>query len=366
VLERGTDGFELVATPAPGTDSPRPHVVGVGAYRRAAEGLERIGFQTVEIAGERTPVDLPDGADLYLANDDDLTFAKTRPDGGSRPALFELAAQLPTAVSRGVAVSTVRDMLVSGEAGAHEVVDCLVRVLRTETAPTCVEPYLGFATRVAELWTPEDDRESVGGLISGLCREYVDQGRYEQVALRAWSRTASTEDLAELESAAAADSDLRWRVLTRQAELGEAPSDAELERLVEEDSDPEAWVRALAVRTAVASEEAKARAWTALVEDRKVPISSVGAVATAFWRPGQAELLAPYAERYVEAVPNLHQGGMISAMVYAGVLFPLFGIDEAYLDRAVEVSRRAVPVVQARLEERADEVRRMLVARAVS
>jgi aminopeptidase N len=97
-----------------------------------------------------------------------------------------------------------------------------------------------------------------------------------------------------------------------------------------------------------------------------VPISSVGAVATAFWRPGQEELLAPYAEKYVEAVPTLHQGGMISAMVYAGVLFPLFGADEAYLERAVQVSRQAVPVVQARLEERADEVRRMLVARAGS
>ena len=363
VLERGEDGYELVATPAPGTDSPRPHVVGVGAYRRTADGLERTAFETVEIAGERTPVGLPDGADLYLANDDDLTFAKTRPDGDSRPALFELAAQLPTAVSRGVAVSTVRDMLVSGEAGAHEVVDCLVRVLRTETAPTCVEPYLGFATRVAELWTADSDREAVGAMVSGLCREYVDQGRYEQVALRAWSRTASPDDLARLEEAAESDTDLRWRVLVRQAELGDVPSEDELDRLVSEDSDPDAWVRALTVRTAVASAEAKERAWTALVDERKVPISSVGAVATAFWRPGQEELLAPYAERYVEAVPTLHHGGMISAMVYAGVLFPLFGVDEAYLDRAVEVSRQAVPVVQARLEERADEVRRMLVAR---
>jgi aminopeptidase N len=56
---------------------------------------------------------------------------------------------------------------------------------------------------------------------------------------------------------------------------------------------------------------------------------------------------------------------MISAMVYAGVLFPVFGIDAAYLDRAVEASRQAVPVVQARLEERADEVRRMLVTRSL-
>ena len=367
VLEKAADadGFELVAIPAPGTSSPRPHVVGVGAYRRTSEGLERIGFERVEVIGDRTPVDLPEGAELYLADDDDLTFARTRPDADSREALFELAPQLPTAISRGVAVSTVRDMLVSGEARALEVVDCLVRVIRTETSPTCVEPYLGFATRVAELWTPEADRQAVGRLVADLSAELVEQGRYEQVALRSWARTASLDDIARLDAAAAADTDLRWRVLVRRAELGDVPDDDLLERLVDEDPDPDAWVRALTVRTASASEEAKEHAWTTLVSDRKVPISSVGAVATAFWRPGQQDLLAPYAERYVEVVPTLHHGGMISAMVYAGVLFPVFGIDAAYLDRAVEASRQAVPVVQARLEERADEVRRMLVTRSL-
>ena len=82
-LEHSGSAFELVATPAPGTRAPRPHVVGVGAYRRTSSGLSRVAFETVEVAGERTPVELPEGADLYLANDDDLTFARCRPDADS-------------------------------------------------------------------------------------------------------------------------------------------------------------------------------------------------------------------------------------------------------------------------------------------
>ena len=363
-LESSGERIELVATPAPGTDHPRPHVVGIGAYRRTPEGLERLRLEMVEVTGERTPVDLPE-ADLYLANDDDLTFARTRPDGDDREALFGLAAALPTAVSRGIAVSTVRDMLVSGEARALDVVDCLVQVLRVESSPTCIEPYLGLVARVVELWTPQTDRDEAARMVSGVCAELVEQGRDRQVALRTWARTAPAADLAILAEAALDDLDLHWRVLARMSELGDVPTDEVLDRLVESDPDPDAWVRALVVRTSAASAEAKEQAWSTLVVDRKVPVSSVGAVATAFWRPGQDDLLAPYLDRYLEVVPILHQGGMISAMVYAGVLFPVFGIDADYLDQTVQVSRESAPVVRARVEERADEVRRMLVTRGL-
>ena len=364
-LERSGSGFELVATPAPGTSAPRPHVVGVGAYRRTPQGLARIAFETVEVAGERTPVGLPEGADLYLENDDDLTFVRCHPESGARAALFELAAELPTPTSRGVAVSTVRDLLVSGEARAAEVVECLVGVLRAETAPTSVEPYLALVTRVAEYWSPEGEREALSQLVAQTSAWFVEQGRYPQAALRSWARTGSLADLDQLGEAASHDVDLLWRVLVRRAELGDVAGDDVLDRLVQQDPDPEAWVRALIVRTAAADAEAKAAGWEALVEHRKVPISSIGAVGNAFWRPGQDEVLAPYAERYLEAVPTLDHGGMIPAMGYARALFPVFAVDASYLDRAIAVSHEAAPVVRARLEERADEVRRMLVTRAL-
>ena len=52
-------------------------------------------------------------------------------------------------------------------------------------------------------------------------------------------------------------------------------------------------------------------------------------------------------------------------MVNAGRLFPPIGIDDDFLARAHEVAGSAAPVVRGRMRERADEVRRMLVARSL-
>ena len=57
-------------------------------------------------------------------------------------------------------------------------------------------------------------------------------------------------------------------------------------------------------------------------------------VAAALWRPGQDDVLAPYAERYVEALPTLHEGGMIPGLALTTALFPLYAIDEAWVGRA--------------------------------
>ncbi len=119
------------------------------------------------------------------------------------------------------------------------------------------------------------------------------------------------------------------------------------------------------MRAATPTAEDKEAVWQALTADRSVPISSVGMVTTAFWAPGHADLLGPYAESYLELLPHLHAGGMSPALTYTGRLFPPVGIDADYLTRAQEAATSAAPVVRKRLAERADEVRRMLVARSL-
>jgi aminopeptidase N len=101
--------------------------------------------------------------------------------------------------------------------------------------------------------------------------------------------------------------------------------------------------------------------------DRTVPAQSVREVAPAFWRPGQDELLAPYAERYVEALPTMHDGGMIPGLALTASLFPVYAIDEAWVTHAREVAAtRAAPVVVGALTERSEEVLRMVRTRALS
>jgi aminopeptidase N len=119
------------------------------------------------------------------------------------------------------------------------------------------------------------------------------------------------------------------------------------------------------VQAARPTAEDKEAVWARLA-DRTVPVSSVGQVGTAFWRPQQDDVLRPYAERFLEVLPRLAEGGMIPGMSYTIRLFPLFAIGEDYFARAESAGRAAPPVVRQTLASRADEVRRMLASRATS
>jgi aminopeptidase N len=364
ILEQDEDGLVLVAD-GPG-GQPKPQVLAVGAYRRnprSPNRLERAARVEVDVQGPRTPVDLPPGADIYLINDDDLTFVTTRPDARSREALLATGAGLPTAISRGVGVATVWDLLVNGEATAAEATRFLTAVIAAETSDSVLEPYLTLAADVAELWAPAAQRTELTATVASTGRTLAQDANRRQVALRAFARTAGDlDEVAWLQAAAADDIDLQWRALVRKAQLT-GDTAAERKLLLDRDPDPDAWVRELAVRAATPDADEKAAVWQALVVDRTVPVGSVRQVMRAFWRPGQDALLGPYAGRYLDLVPNLDRGGMIPAMVYTTLLFPLVAADLAFLDSAEAAATQAAPVVRTTLLERADLLRRMLRSR---
>ncbi|MGW2523724.1 aminopeptidase N [Streptomyces sp. NPDC001617] len=361
-LEREGGSVTLVTTGA-----PRPQVLAVGAYEAKGESLERSALVRVEVSRARTPITgLPSTADVLLVNDEDLTFATTRPDATTRDTLFRTAARLPTAISRGVAAVTVWDMLTTGDATAAEAGRCITAVLAAETSDSVIEPYLTLAANIAELWAPPAERADLTGELAAVCRRLAaDPGR-RQVALRGLARTAGdADDLSWLREQAGDDVDLRWRALVREAELGTDVSDRTA-LLLERDPDPDAWIRALTVRAALPDATAKAEVWQKLAVDREVPISAVAQVATAFWRPSQDALLAPYAERYLASIPQLHQGGMIQAMGYTTHLFPPHAIDPTYIEKAQQAAKEAPPVVRNSLLERSDTISRMLRTRTRS
>ena len=364
---RGDGGPVTLVSAAP----PRPQVLAIGAYGTdgSATGgaLERRALVRVEVTGSRTEVTgLPAGAELLLVNDENLTFAHARPAPGAEESLLRAAARLPTAVSRGVAVAAVWDMLVNGDATAVQAGRCVTAVLAAETSDAVIEPYLTLAADIAELWAPPAERPGLTAAVAETCRRLGQDPGRRRVALRGLARTATgPDDLAWLRAQAEGDVDLQWRVLVREAELG-ADTASRVAALLERDPDPDARMRALAVTAAAPDAGAKAEIWRKLVLDREVPVHVVRPLMDAFWRPGQDAVLAPYAELYLEALPALHHGGMIPAMGLTGRLFPQYAIDAAYIDRAQRAARDAVPVVRAILLERSDKVRRMLRSRGRS
>ncbi len=369
-LEQSDDRGLVLHAAGPNGEAPRTHRVDVGVYvSEDGEGeLVRRDLLTVEIDGPETPLGgVATPYALVLANDDDLTFATVRPDDTFVQPLLEEAARLPYATSRAVAVVTVWDMLVDGGISAGEFVECANAVLTDETVDSLVEPFLQLAVEAAERWSPDDVRDELLAAVAEVCLELAERGGPRRLmALRALARTAVTaEQLDALSAMTAGDSDLSWRALTRLAALDRLDP-AAVDAVRRTDPDPDAWVRALAVESAQPVAAAKESAWTTVMEGNKVPLGSVGVVATAFWQPAQAQVLAPYSERYLLALPALGASGMIPAMVRASFMFPVFGADNGFVGRVVACTENddVSPVVASRVAERADQLSRMLRVRA--
>ena len=90
---------------------------------------------------------------------------------------------------------------------------------------------------------------------------------------------------------------------------------------------------ALQARTARPSAEAKAEAWQVVVEDRKIPPGVIRRMGRSFWRPGQEDLVTPYAERFLESLGPIGDSGMVWALSLSFSFYPMVGGDEGYLDR---------------------------------
>ena len=366
-LERTDDRYVLHAE-GPSGGEPRPHRLDIGVYDVGADGLVRRELVAVHLEGRSEHLSLTGGPpELLLLNDEDLTFAGVRPDDASLAALVTSAALLPRAISRAVAVQTVWDALAVGAVPAADFVRCTTAVLRRETAEAVVEPFLRLAVQAAEHWSPPATRDTLLEQVADTALALADaDGPRRQAAVRTLARTATTdEQLAALRELAGTDSDLRWRALIRHAALGRLDRE-ELDALKAQDPDPDAWVRALAVEAAQPDTAAKETAWQAGMVERKVPMGSMAELAVAFWQPSQADVLAPYVDRYSESLPELSRAGMLLAITTSTYMFPLVGIDEAGLLRALEAARQddVSPLVRRTVKERVDQARRMLASRA--
>ncbi len=361
----GTDTLRLVSqgygaaytlqAAGPNGEPPRPHRLRVSAYQDPDESgvgddpedRSSASTSSTSTSTARAPrfLSSTSRADLVLLNDDDLTFATVNLDEQNLRKLLDLAARLPAATSRAVAVVTMWDMVVSGELPAREFVRSTNAVLAKETTDALVEPFLDLVLSGAERWTPDRDRDEVLSSIADLCLSMAQDDSRKVVALRGLARAAVTDDqLQALRELTGYDVDLSWRALIRFAALGHFDK-GDVDALRERDPDPDSWLRAFAVDAAQPSAAAKEAAWEVVVDQRKVPSGNMREVALAFWQPSQGEVLAPFGERYLAALPALGGAGMLVAMVIGVAMFPISGAGQEFLDRvhAVATSSRRQP-----------------------
>ena len=337
--QAGTDVMTLdgdrLTVDAPEGQEPRPHRLDVAVYDASGSELREAGRTPVEVAGRETTLDLVEG-DLRLVNADDLTFAAVRPDAASLRLMLDRIADFPKPLDRALVAATAGQLLLLGELPPREVATAVTKALATETSAALVEPLINQGLSAADRWAPGSESPDLLRALADALVGLVDQPDHRQAALRALAASASTEahwEVLERAAAEASDLDLAWRMATRRSELGDYDEDA-VRRLLESDPDPDAHMRRLAVLAARPDVEAKEEVWRAFFVDYAVPASRETLVlGSTFWRPGQAELLAPFAHRYLEELHTL-KGGLLNQGLTIRAMYPLGAGDADFLAAA--------------------------------
>ena len=102
----------------------------------------------------------------------------------------------------------------------------------------------------------------------------------------------------------------------------------------------------------------------AMVE-RRLPHSEAGyLLPNAFWRPGQEEVLAPYAARYLESVSAIQGGGLLNYGLQMRFYPATAGEEVLDAVKAALAGGTLVPFVHRNLVGRLDTHNRQLTARA--
>ncbi|MFY1687401.1 aminopeptidase N [Plantactinospora sp. WMMB782] len=361
----------------------RTHRIGVGLYDLRDGRLVRRERIEVDVAGERTELSQLAGVaapDLLLLNDDDLTYAKLRLDERSMATVVRHIAAFESSLSRGLCWAAAWDMTRDAELAARDYVALGLAGLPAENDINLVTATLRqvaatLTSYAAPEWAPTGWREFArtaatsvraaepgSGLQLAWARTYASAARSaeELAVLRGWL------DGVEVPAGLTVDTELRWtllRALVAGGAAGQAEIDAELAADRTSGGEREAALAAALIPTA----ENKETVWRTLTEGEALPNWRHRALLQGFQHPTQAELTAPYAERFFEVVGQVWASrDSEPAQEFVMLAYPAYQISEETI-RATDawLAQPGHPAPLRRLvAEGRDGVVRALKARA--
>ena len=312
----------LVQTAIPDFATLRPHRLGVGRYDLRDGRLERVGYDEVDIDGERTPLPMLIGQrrpDLLLPNDDDLTYAKIRLDDRSFDTALNHAATMTDPLARSLVTGSLWEMVRSAELAPSVFLDYLLRAIPIEEHPTALRTMLLTTKQIPSMllatldwYTPMADRPAARARALDVVRSSLDSapaGSDRQLQLLMSyaglvTERADTDRLvAALEGASPfaglhIDQDLRWTLLFGLAAAG-AAGEEEIARELQHDPSVAGHEKALSCRAARPSLEAKQEAWSLVFDADTLTNAAIEHVGKGFRCANDAQgLLTPFVERY--------------------------------------------------------------------
>ena len=373
--------------PPPEFPTIRRHRIGIGLYDVTEAGLVRRTSVEIDVEGESTDVAELVGErqpDLLLLNDGDLTYAKIRLDERSLATAVAIIDKVDDSLARallwGAAWDMTRDAEMSGDrlrrAGAarHRHRDRHDR--GQPAARSTPGPAINYYS-APEHRDALEARWETG--LRGAAGVGASAGSDHQLAfVRAYAAAAHSDEALDLIAGlldgsrrrcpgSIVDTDLRWTLLTG---AGRATGRAEEDRIDEElarDNTISGQEHAAMALTVRPTAEAKAQAWRDAIERDDVANETQRQIAYAFPVAGQAELLAPYLEKYLEVADTIwEEKGTQRRPTALEYMFPMPLVSEealARLDEWLETSA-ANPAAKRYVREGRSDMARALAAQA--
>ncbi len=332
----------------------RPHHIAIGLYNRDAGGtLVRTHRAETDLTGPRTEVPGLVGRpqpDLVLLNDDDLDYAIVRFDERSLATLTESIGRLDDDLARTICWSAVTDMASQAELPVPAFVRMVAAGIGRERSVSVLKNVHKTTSRLLQrtanpAYVPEGMALLAAEGIALL--PAAEPGSDLQLAwarLLGWAATTPDQldfvagllDGSTVVPGLAVDTELRWRLLQRLAATGRA-GDAEIDAELARDTTDVGRRFALGCRARIPDAEHKAAAWRMVAESTSLGLEDSIEVARSFNLAEHAQLLAPYAERYLAQLPVIWAArtGWLRVLL-GGALFPYSAASPVLLDRIAE------------------------------
>ena len=294
----------------------RTHHLAIGFYDLTDGKLVAREIVEVDVSGELTELPQFIGKtrpDVVLLNDRDLAYAKIRLDDASLAAAVAHIDGLEDPLATAIVYTSAWDMWRDGELAPVDFISLVLRSVTNEPDLMAVQARLRNALNAATNYTAPANRLARMEQLADGARALLvgaEPGSDHQLAFSDsyLDSLTSAEDVAIVKGwlqgegvpeGLAIDADRRWRIVTALARLGEITAE-EIDAEAANDLTITGAQFAAGARSALATEEAKAKAWQSATEDGSIPNGTYFELCTKFWQPRQEELLSGYAEKYLE------------------------------------------------------------------
>jgi aminopeptidase N len=389
---------EAPALPVGATGEPtlRPHRIAVGGYELQDGKLVCTNRVEFDVRGELTEVPQWVGLKrpaVILLNDDDLSYAKVRLDAESLAAVTRHIGDFTESLPRALCWASAWDMTRDAELPTRDYLELVLSGVTKESDIGVVQSLHRQVKLALDVYADPAWREDGLTRWSEATLEQLraaEPGSDHQLAwARAFASTARTHDQLELLAGLlglqradgrtetieglVVDTELRWALLQRLTATGRA-GEKEIAAELARDATSAGERHAATARAAIPTVEAKAEAWASVVgsgvsdTESALPNAVQEAVIGGFLQTDQRDLLAPYSEKYFDAVKDIWEtrSHEMAQQIAVG-LYPALQISQQTLDatdRWLETAQPAAALRRLVTESRAGVERALRAQKA--